>query len=136
MPATACFLGLDIARNGLGLVLINADGEVAATLRRSYGTTNGQTSDPQDWWRAVRTGVKEILRRCHRQANHIRSIGLTGDSQGIVALDADGKVLCPTTLGPDPRVVPYAESLTKIRRIADQDRGRAQSAQSRQRRRQ
>jgi xylulokinase len=113
MPATACFLGLDIARNGLGLVLINADGEVAATLRRSYGTTNGQTSDPQDWWRAVRTGVKEILRRCHRQANHIRSIGLTGDSQGIVALDADGKVLCPTTLGPDPRVVPYAESLTK-----------------------
>jgi xylulokinase len=113
MPNSPCFLGIDVSRSSLGLVVMTATGEVAATLRRSYGGDESELSDPQDWWRAVRTGIKEILRRSHRSAANIRCIGLTGDSNGIVALNKDGKVLCQTVLGPDKRAAPFAEQLTK-----------------------
>lgn len=113
MPTTPCFLGIDVAQSGLGLVVMSATGETVAALRRSYGSVESKLSDPQDWWRAVRTGIKEILRRSHRNANQIRCIGLTGDSNGMVVLNKDGRVLCPSVLGADDRATPFAEQLTK-----------------------
>jgi len=113
MTSTACFLGLDVSRSGLVLVVLSAAGEVVASLQRSYSANQAATTDPQDWWRAVRTGIKELLRRSGRTSSHIRCIGLTGDSSGVVALGKDGKVLCPTTLGPDPRVAPHVDELVR-----------------------
>ncbi len=112
MAAPAYFLGLDVARTGLGLVVVAGDGTIAASLRRAYGAESGGPMDPQDWWRAARTGIKEILRRASLRPEQIRSIGVTGDD-GIVAVDKEGKALCPTSLGPDPRCADYVEQLTK-----------------------
>lgn len=112
MPALAYVLGMDAARTGLGLVILAGDGTVVGSLRRAYGGAPGEPLDPQDWWRAARTGIKELLRRCSLKADQIRSIGVTGDD-ALVALDRDGKTLCPATLGPDPRCQPFVESLVK-----------------------
>lgn len=110
-PPQACFLGIDVGRHGLTLVLLSAAGEALALLERSYTSTPSETTDPQDWWRAARTGIKELLRRSGRAASAIRCIGVTGESSGFVAVDREHKVLCPTTLGPDPRALPYAEQI-------------------------
>ena len=112
-PPPACFLGIDVGRDGLALVLLATSGEVIASLDRSYAATPSATTDPQDWWRAARTGIKELLRRCSRPASVIRCIGVTGDSSGFVAMDREGKVLCPTTLGPDPRFQDHADHITR-----------------------
>jgi xylulokinase len=101
---TAFFLGIDVARSGLGLVVLAGNGEQVASLHRAYGGGNDQLYDPQDWWRAARTGIKEILRRAKLKPDQIRCIGVTGDGDSLVALSKEGKVLCPSTLGPDPRV--------------------------------
>jgi xylulokinase len=112
MAAPAFVLGLDVARTGLGLVVLAGDGTVLASLRRAYGGSPGDPLDPQDWWRAARTGIKEILRRASLRPEQIRSIGVTGDD-AVVALGKDGRALCPAMLGPDPRCLPQVEQLTK-----------------------
>ena len=103
MAPPAYFLGIDVARHGLGLVVLSGEGQQVAALHRSYG---GQAAaqDPQDWWRAARTGIKEILRRADLRPEQIRCIGVTGESDGMVTLAKDGKVLHPSTMGADPRV--------------------------------
>jgi len=113
MPTAASFLSIDVGRNSLSLVLLGAGGEVVATLSRAYASEVQAAVDPQDWWRAARTAIKELLRRSHRSATSIRSIGVTGESGGFVALDKDGKALCPTVIGPDPRAEAYAEQLVR-----------------------
>ncbi len=113
MATPAYFLGLDVARSGLGLVVLSGDGVVAAAMRRAYGSEPGTPMDPQDWWRAARTGIKEILRRAGLRAEQIRSIGVTGDD-AIIAIGKDGKALCPAILGPDPRCASQVEQLTKL----------------------
>jgi xylulokinase len=113
-PPAAFFLGIDVSRTGLGLVVLAGDGRQVALLHRAYGGNNDQLSDPQDWWRATRTGIKEILRRAELRADQIRCIGVTGDSDGIVALSKDGKALCLSSLGADPRAEPHVDQLNKI----------------------
>lgn len=112
MPPPAYFMGIDVARTGLGLVVLSGDGKHVAHLKRAYGT-HGELHDPQDWWRAARTGIKEILRRAELRADQIRCIGVSGDSDGTVILGKDGKVLQPTALGADSRAEGYPERLNK-----------------------
>jgi xylulokinase len=109
----AHFLGIDIAQSGLNLVLLAGAGETVATLQRAYGSNDTVIGDPQDWWRAVRTGIKEILRRAHVKPEHIRAIGVTGESDSLIAIAKDGKVLCPSVLGPDPRAESQVEAVKK-----------------------
>lgn len=111
MPAaaTAYFLGIDVSRSGLGLVLVSGDGSTVEPLRRAYGGDD-PVADPQDWWRAARTGIKELLRRTKLRADQIRCIGVTGD-EACVALDKAGKALCPAALGPDPRAEAQAKQV-------------------------
>jgi xylulokinase len=113
MSPPAFFLGLDVSHSGLGLVILSGNGDQVANLRRTYGTNRDSSQDPQDWWRAARTGIKDLLRRAELQPDQIRCIGVTGDSDGMVVLAKDGKVLCPSVLGVDPRIEPYVESLNR-----------------------
>lgn len=112
MPPPAYFLGIDVARNGLGLVVLSGDGVQVACLHRAYGS-HDRIQDPQDWWRAARTGIKEILRRAGLRADQIRCIGVTGDSDGMVTLAKDGKVLHPSAMGADSSAEPQIDLLNR-----------------------
>lgn len=103
MPAPAYLLGIDVGRTGLGLAVLDGNGAVAASARRAFGGSGGEPVDPQDWWRAARTGIKELLRKGGLNPDLIRAVGLSGDSQGFAACDKEGKSLCATVIGPDPR---------------------------------
>jgi xylulokinase len=108
MAASAFVLGLDLDRTGLGLVLAAQDGSVVAHLQRLHGE---DATDPQDWWRAARTGIKDVLRRASLRPEQVRAIGLTGDSDGVVAVDKTGKVLAPSVLGHDPAAEPCVDQI-------------------------
>lgn len=131
MPVPAFLLGIEVGRNGLGLAVLDGTGAVAASSRRSYGGVAGEPVDPQDWWRAVRTGIKELLRKANLPAERIRAVGLSGDSYGFAACDKDGKALCPTVLGPDTRAEGSAQEYARLvgpRNLANLTGGAASSA--------
>lgn len=113
MPVPAYLLGIDVGRTGLGLAVLDGTGAVAASARRAYGNAPGEPTDPQDWWRAARTGIKELLRKANLSAERIRAVGLSGDAFGYAACDRDGKALCATVLGPDPRADAAAQEFAR-----------------------
>jgi xylulokinase len=115
MPSPTFVLGCDLSRSGLGLAILAGDGSVVHSLHRAYAGESGdstQIGDPLDWWRATRTGIKELLRRAKLKPDQIRCIGLTGDD-GCVLIDRDGNSLVPATLGPDPRAAPAIDELLR-----------------------
>ncbi len=114
MPTSAFLLGIDVGRTGLGIAVLDAHGAVAASSRRAFGQATGEPVDPQDWWRAARTGIKELLRKGGIDPDHIRAVGVAGDSQGFAACDRDGKSLCATVLGADPRAEETAAEVARL----------------------
>ncbi len=112
-------------------MVLSGDGTQLAALRRAYGNAPANAHDPQDWWRAARTGIKEILRRANLRPEQIRCIGVSGDSDGMVALGKDGKVLCPTAMGADQRAEPQIDLLNRAvgaRNLLNLASGTAQSS--------
>ena len=112
MAAKAYFLGLDIRRDGLTLLLVDRTGQTVLCLQRGYGGQDGIEQDPQDWWRATRTGIKELLRRSGVSNGDIRAVGVTGPGDAPVLLDENGTSLGPTVIGPDERFDEATEALS------------------------
>ena len=114
MATPAYLLGIDVGRTGLGLVVLDGNGAVAASSRRAFGQATGEPIDPQDWWRAARTGIKELLRKGGLDPDLIRAVGVSGDSHAFAACDKDGRSLCATVLGADPRAEETAAELARV----------------------
>lgn len=131
MTAPAYLLGIEVGRSGLGMAVLDGTGAVAASARRTYGGAPGEPVDPMDWWRAVRTGVKELLRKANLPAERIRAVGLSGDSSGFAICDKEGRSLCSTVLGPDARAEVAAGEFSRAvgpRNLANLTGGIATSA--------
>lgn len=103
-PTSAAVLGLDIGPAGLDLAVLGADGSVLASHRRAYPGDHApdRPGNPADWWRAVRTGVKDILRRAGIDASVVRAVGVAGEHAGL-AVDRHGEALADAVLGRDRR---------------------------------
>jgi xylulokinase len=101
MPPPACFLGIDLGTTGIAFMLLDQSGESLAELRRAYSnlSEDSESASPQDWWRATRTGIKELLRRAGVEAGVIRAVGVTGVTEGAVLIGTEGQILTPTSLG-------------------------------------
>lgn len=59
--------------------------------------------DPEDWWRAARQAVREIVRAAGDSAGIIDAVGLSGQMHGAVLLDGHGAVLRPAIIWCDQR---------------------------------
>lgn len=107
------FAGLDVSTQGCKLVVIDHDAgdvvHVAAvnydTDLPAYGTRDGvipglpegvSESDPRMWIEAVEM-VLAGLAEAPVTAGDIRSISVSGQQHGLVALDADGELARPTS---------------------------------------
>ena len=111
MDAPPYFLGVELTAHNLVLLMENKYGVVQGMVTRSFAKNAGMLHDPQDWWRALRTGAKDLLRRTGVSNTDILAIGITGPNAGAVCLSAKGSILCQTSLGANDTLVPYAEEL-------------------------
>lgn len=114
MQATPTVLAIDLSAQAVDLALINKDGEVLDTVSRHVQRNDNQQQDPQDWWRAVRTGCKDLLRRNKIRKDDIRAVGITGDDVGLVGVDDSGKALNTSHLEPHAEIAPYADKLCEL----------------------
>src|SRR5436189_357968 len=100
MAAERPLVGLDVGKSGVKAVAISTGGEVLTTAERSYSLATPRPGwaeqDPEDWWRAAETALREL-------DVEPTAIGLSGQMHGLVALDERDRVLRPAILWNDQR---------------------------------
>ena len=98
MPA---LVGLDVGTTGLKALALSPSGEVVARSEREYPLAiprpGWAEQDPEHWRRAAEEALESLA------VDEVAGIGLTGQMHGLVALDADERVLRPAILWNDQR---------------------------------
>jgi xylulokinase len=95
-------VGLDVGTTGVKAIALSAEGEVLATATHSYPLSTPHAGwaeqDPEDWWQAAEAALAEVA-----ADREVAGIGLSGQMHGLVALDAEDRVIRPAILWNDQR---------------------------------
>jgi xylulokinase len=99
-------VGLDVGTSAVKAVAISPDGEVLAVAEESYPLSvpkpGWAEQDPEDWWRAAEAALARVPEG---------PIGLSGQMHGLVALDAERRVIRPAILWNDVRTGAECEEI-------------------------
>ncbi len=100
-------LGIDIGTSGTKTLAIDERGAILASASAEYPCSHPRPGwseqDPELWWAATASTVREVLGRVGRGAPEIAGIGLSGQMHGSVFLDGEGTVIRPALLWNDQR---------------------------------
>lgn len=100
-------LGVDIGSGSVKLTLLSRQGVIAATAGCEYPTSYPQAGwceqDPEDWCRAFKTALDELLRAAKAEAAQIKALSLDAATHTAVLLDEKKQVLRPSILWTDQR---------------------------------
>ncbi len=111
------FLGMDLGTTSLKIIIMGGSGEVVASVTKEYNVytphEGWSEQHPEEWWKACKEGIKEIINRSGVKSADIKSIGLSGQMHGLVALDSNGNVLMPAILWNDQRTQDECDYLNK-----------------------
>ena len=99
------YLGVDLGTSSVKLILMAADGTIAATASRSYPLSMPRTGwseqNPEDWWAGMKDGMAELLAGVDR--SQVAGISFGGQMHGLVILDREDRVIRPAILWNDGR---------------------------------
>jgi xylulokinase len=94
-------VGVDVGTTGVKAVATTAEGEVVARAERGYPLETPRPGwaeqDPELWWLATQACLREVA------VGDVAGIGLSGQMHGLVALDAEERVIRPAILWNDQR---------------------------------
>jgi xylulokinase len=111
------FLGIDIGTSGTKVLLLSEKGQVLATAEAPHTLLTpkpGWTEQhPEEWYDAVTTATRAVLKKAKAKAGDVRAIGLSGQMHGSVFVDAKGKVLRPALLWNDQRTAKQCAEIEK-----------------------
>jgi xylulokinase len=97
------FFGIDVGTSATKGIAIDPDGTVRARAEAEYALSTPKPGwaeqDPEDWWRATET----VLKQLNDAAGEPQGIGLSGQMHGLVVLDENDNVLRPAILWNDQR---------------------------------
>ena len=100
-------LGIDIGTSGTKSVLLDERGGVAAVGQQAYDFDTPRPGwaeqDPEVWWNAVKTTIRQILTASRIDPAAISGIGFSGQMHGPVFLDDAGRSLRPAIIWADQR---------------------------------
>ena len=110
-------LGIDVGTGGTRAVVIDPDGHVVASARAEHvpfisKRTGWAEQDPEDWWRATITVVREVLSK--PSADEIKAVGFSGQMHGLVLLNQSDEVLRSAIIWCDQRTDSQCKSLTEM----------------------
>jgi xylulokinase len=114
------FLGIDVSTTGAKALLIDEEGQVAATATTPLSSSTPRPlwseQDPHEWWDGVVASVRMALERAGQagaQGSAIAAVGLTGQMHGLVLLDEAGQVLRPAILWNDQRTAAQCDEIRR-----------------------
>ena len=98
-------IGTDIGTSGVKVLAVDENCRVVGSNVTEYPiyTPNpGWTEqNPDDWWNAAAAGLKKLIPQL--SGYEIAGVGLSGQMHGMVALDAENRVVRPAILWNDQR---------------------------------
>lgn len=99
------YIGIDLGTSAVKLLLMDEGGNVLKIVAREYPLSfpkpGWSEQNPQDWFREVMTGIKELTADCDK--TEIAGIGVAGQMHGLVVLDEHDEVIRPAILWNDGR---------------------------------
>lgn len=101
-------LGIDVGTSGSRALIVADDGALLASATGDHEpfASPGPAwaeQDPEDWWKATQTAVREALAASGLKATAIKAVGFSGQMHGAVLLDAGGRVVRPAIIWCDQR---------------------------------
>lgn len=91
--------------SGVKLLLIESNGHILAEHSEGYPIYHPfpewSEQNPEDWWYAVKKGLKELLKG--QNGDSVKGISFAGQMHGLVAVDKNGQVIRPCILWNDGR---------------------------------
>ena len=95
-------IGIDIGTSATKTVLFDENCRVVKSASQEYPLAQPQNGwaeqEPLDWYSAVMTTVKQVVRESGVPAADIKGIGLSGQMHGLVMLDKDNQVIRPAII--------------------------------------
>jgi len=114
MHASPILIGLDIGTSSCKALAIDENSQLLAAEAEEYpcyAPRHGWSEqNPADWWAGAQIALSRLIRRI--DPARVAAIGLSGQMHGMVALDAQNKVLRPAILWNDQRTPRQCEEIT------------------------
>ena len=109
------YIGVDLGTSALKLVMMNSKGELVKSVSKEYPlyfpNSGWSEQKPEDWFIAVKEGLKEIAAGLD---DKIGGISFGGQMHGLVILDKDDNVLRPAILWNDGRSTEETDYLNNV----------------------
>ena len=110
------YIGIDLGTSAVKLLLVDERGAILGEVTKEYPLSFPQPGwseqSPEDWWKAVQHGILQLTE--HTDKSEIRGIGVGGQMHGLVALDAQDRVIRPAILWNDGRTGEEVEYLNTV----------------------
>ncbi len=110
------YIGIDLGTSAVKLLLMNAQGKVENVGSLEYPLyfphSGWSEQNPADWWEAVKTGIKLLIKDV--DASKIKGISFGGQMHGLVVLDKNDEVIRPAILWNDNRTVKQNDYLNEV----------------------
>ena len=99
----------DLGTTGNKATLYDPEGNLVGSTLYGYGTEYAHTGwaeqDPEDWWRAVSTTTRLLLKSTGTRGDDIACITFSGQMMGVVPLDRQARPLRKAIIWADQRSV-------------------------------
>lgn len=108
-------IGIDIGTSGTKSIVVDTNGKVVASSTKTYPLYTPKPGwaeqDPADWYKAVVDSLHDILSGIDKA--DLLGVSFSGQMHGLVALDADSKVIRPAMLWCDQRTQKQCDWITE-----------------------
>lgn len=99
------YIGADLGTSALKLLLLDSNKSIINSVTKSYKVSypkpGWSEQNPEDWWSAFVSGIKELTANIDRL--QVKGIAVAGQMHGLVALDSKDNVIRPAILWNDGR---------------------------------
>lgn len=112
------YLGVDLGTSSVKLLLINDEGKSIGSVNKEYDVyypkVGWAEQNPEEWWEATYTGIKELIDLKGIKNSDIKGISFSGQMHGLVLLNENDEVIRPALLWCDQRTEEQCEYLNNV----------------------
>jgi len=110
------YVGVDLGTSAVKLLLMEGTGKIANIVSKEYPlyfpNPGWSEQKPEDWWSAVKEGLKELTKDFDK--SQVAGISFGGQMHGLVILDENDEVIRPAILWNDGRTSEECDYLNNV----------------------